>query len=629
MGPKVADAWNRLRRVVRPPQVPFPKVNFVALTWGIPEEFGGMTNVLLRRSSKIAELGAIRVPILTLDPKLDVVRAEAQLRERGLLDERVDIRNCWSEIAQMDDHRLTQLAETADPPPEVNSAADGEVTISEDGRRKTIQWPGDGTFIVEHLRMNGTIFVRDERRSPGKRVTLCDHKGEPMAAWPTMRGLYFAWIDSVVDSAPTVLVNDSEFVGNFLQHYQRPHVRTIQVIHTSHLQPGVDQLRGPFLRSCRKIVTEHAQYDALALLTQTQEAEFHSAFPTSQTIVIPNSRSIPKRLDAASTQRDPRRGIVLARLTDQKRVDHAVRAHAALNADSERAAARLDIYGSGEDHAVLTELIKDLGVADSVTLHGYRSDAAQQLESASYLVLSSRFEGAPLVLVEAMAAGCVPIAYDIRYGPADIITHGIDGFLVPPGDIKALASTIRDFLELNETKQAQMRSAAQRSAQRFNDTAVIQMWADAFRELITSPRPSVSVGKRAAVNHAEASSSSSELVLRGSLSNDWPTTPDELFVKARSRSGLYGFEVPVKLEPSERFAARIPLDYFQTDAVETFDFWLTRAGAQKHRRISVGRNDEVDFLNADGIGGKLYETVKGNLSFTTGASQPNEIPDGQ
>ena len=59
-----------------------------------------------------------------------------------------------------------------------------------------------------------------------------------------------------------------------------------------------------------------------------------------------------------------------------------------------------------------------------------RPDARRELATASFLLLTSRSEGSPLVLVEAMAAGCLPIAYDVRYGPSDLIRNGRNGFLV-------------------------------------------------------------------------------------------------------------------------------------------------------------------------------------------------------
>src|SRR5699024_11936079 len=93
--------------------------------------------------------------------------------------------------------------------------------------------------------------------------------------------------------------------------------------------------------------------------------------------------------------------------------------------------ATADIYGvADESQESLQTLIQGLNTADSIALRGYDPRARQRFEDSSFTLLTSEYEGQGLVLLESMAAGCIPIAYDIKYGPADIITDGVDGFLV-------------------------------------------------------------------------------------------------------------------------------------------------------------------------------------------------------
>lgn len=83
---------TRSRHLVRPAAVNFPSVRIVNLTWSIPNEFGGPTSVLFCRSKLIAELGSIDIPVLTLDPKLNVAEKTENLRARGLLGHSVQLR---------------------------------------------------------------------------------------------------------------------------------------------------------------------------------------------------------------------------------------------------------------------------------------------------------------------------------------------------------------------------------------------------------------------------------------------------------------------------------------------------------------------------------------------------------
>src|SRR5699024_10662392 len=99
-------------------------------------------------------------------------------------------------------------------------------------------------------------------------------------------------------------------------------------------------------------------------------------------------------------------------------------------------------HGDGPERERLQTLIADHGVADAVSLLPFDAHAAARFADAEFSLLSSTAEGLPLVLVEAMAYGCIPISYDIQYGPADMITHGRNGFLADDGDIESLVRGI-------------------------------------------------------------------------------------------------------------------------------------------------------------------------------------------
>ena len=142
--------------------------------------------------------------------------------------------------------------------------------------------------------------------------------------------------------------------------------------------------------------------------------------------------------------------MIAARLSGVKRLQHPIRA--IQNARGAGVDARLDIFGDGVKEQPLRELIEELDVSDGVALKGYAPQARAQFQSASFTMLTSVYEGQGLVLLEAMAAGCIPIAYDIEYGPSDIITDGVDGFLVPDGDVKALATAVERLTKMTDSE---------------------------------------------------------------------------------------------------------------------------------------------------------------------------------
>lgn len=132
------------------------------------------------------------------------------------------------------------------------------------------------------------------------------------------------------------------------------------------------------------------------------------------------------------------------RLTEQKGFDVLIRAFAELRGQRE---ARLVILGEGELRQTLEGLATSLGVAADVSLPGHASDALPYMARAPVFALSSRWEGLPTVLIEALAAGSTVVAADCRVGPREILVGGELGALVPVDDPAALARALARALD--------------------------------------------------------------------------------------------------------------------------------------------------------------------------------------
>jgi poly(glycerol-phosphate) alpha-glucosyltransferase len=169
---------------------------------------------------------------------------------------------------------------------------------------------------------------------------------------------------------------------------------------------------------------------------------------------------------------------MLGRLTPQKRFEDAVQAFARVAATEP--GATLDIYGDGEQWTLVEQQIRHAGLENVVRLRGFDPQAKERLAEATALLLTSRFEGYPLVVLEALRRGCPVIAYDIAYGPREQLTDGENGFLVRPGDLEALAERIvrlaRDRALATRMSEAARASAADHSVGQYlqNWRAVLQ-----------------------------------------------------------------------------------------------------------------------------------------------------------
>jgi poly(glycerol-phosphate) alpha-glucosyltransferase len=173
-------------------------------------------------------------------------------------------------------------------------------------------------------------------------------------------------------------------------------------------------------------------------------------------------------------------------LEGQKRLDHAIKAFALAAPHVPKA--RFEIYGTGSQASTLKSLAGQLGIADRVRFRGFADRPFEIFAGASAAVLSSSFEGFPLVLNEAMAVGTPFIAYDINYGPAEVIRDEVDGLLVPPGDIEALAVAMVRVLG-DPDYAAKLGERAREVAERFSVERWTAEWTELFARLVDSPAP--------------------------------------------------------------------------------------------------------------------------------------------
>ncbi len=159
----------------------------------------------------------------------------------------------------------------------------------------------------------------------------------------------------------------------------------------------------------------------------------------------------------------------VGRLTRQK--DFATLIHA-FDIVRQKRPARLMILGEGEERAKLEALIRELGLEESIALPGFDPNPYRYLKRTAIFALSSRWEGLPTVLIEAMAFGTPVVSTDCPSGPQEILEGGSHGPLVPVGDPSALAEAILRQLE------SPMRDTLEQRSNIFTTEAALQPYAD-------------------------------------------------------------------------------------------------------------------------------------------------------
>lgn len=146
---------------------------------------------------------------------------------------------------------------------------------------------------------------------------------------------------------------------------------------------------------------------------------------------------------------------------------------------------KLKIYGDGWMREQLQQQIEESGLMNSCFLESTVSDIAQKMKESSIFVLSSRFEGLPMVLIEAMACGLPVVAFACHCGPRDVISDGVDGWLVEDGDIHGLAEKINILIENDELRQ-KMGKMACLKAENYSIERIGKLWIELFESLIQS-----------------------------------------------------------------------------------------------------------------------------------------------
>jgi glycosyltransferase involved in cell wall biosynthesis len=142
----------------------------------------------------------------------------------------------------------------------------------------------------------------------------------------------------------------------------------------------------------------------------------------------------------------------------------------------------LVILGEGPLRLALDAQIRRAGLKTRITLAGRAGNVGHWYDAADLFVMSSRFEGFPNTLVEALAHGLPAVSFDCDTGPSDIIRHEVDGLLVPNGNVAALASALARLMG-DETLRRQFAARAIDARERFSMEKIAGLWEALFDEL--------------------------------------------------------------------------------------------------------------------------------------------------
>ncbi|MBC7290784.1 MAG: glycosyltransferase [Actinotalea sp.] len=451
---------------------------------------GGLTRAILQRV-RLLDAQGIRTTVLVLKHAHAEDVERVALRLRRTLPRRTKVRYFWREgaalfpgdLGRVDPAGVTrrtvrnrlrrvQRVESLDTAGRVVAVEHRSLR----GTRVAVDRTdaADGGAVRHHVSGARTwMSVREHLHPLRARAVVAESVGPRETTLAAAQGRWVAEVLGRAERVPVLFVDGTDAC---LLPTTLPAgvARVVSTLHNPHtVRPWTP--RDPSEPHWDAVLRRTGAITRVVVLTRAQQADVLARYGEPAPTVV-NNCVVGAVRPIVSTE--PRLAVV-GRLTRQKRVDHAIRAFATVAAQVP--AARLDVVGEGSRRDALVRLAAELGVAGQVVFHGFRPDAHEILGRARAGVLSSWHEGMPLVLLEAMQAGTPYVAYDVAYGPGEIIRHGVDGLLVPPGDVDALGRAMLSVLR-DAGLAARLGAAAQEVGERFSPERYAQEWLGVYRE---------------------------------------------------------------------------------------------------------------------------------------------------
>ena len=216
------------------------------------------------------------------------------------------------------------------------------------------------------------------------------------------------------------------------------------------------------------------KFDRFVVLTQ-EDKEMWGEMPGIR--VIPNAANFIAEKYSDCTAK---RVIAVGRLDYQKSFDRLIQVWEKVH--QQMPYWRLDIFGQGEWKEMLQGMIDERGFQDTVRLNDPTRNIGKEYSESSMLVMSSHYEGFPMVMIEAMACGLPAVCFDFKCGPRDIIVEGENGLIVPDGDIEALAEAMVRLMKDDELRK-RMGENARKVVEKYSEDRVMGLWVNLYEEI--------------------------------------------------------------------------------------------------------------------------------------------------
>lgn len=216
------------------------------------------------------------------------------------------------------------------------------------------------------------------------------------------------------------------------------------------------------------------KYDRFVVLTHEDKGYWEGV---KNIEVIPNFITLQDKC----ADMDSKRAIAVGRFSYQKGYERMIMAWKKVSGVHPEWT--LDIFGNGEEKEKMRTLVDSLGLKGKVMLNDATGNIGKEYEASSVFILSSRYEGLPMVLLEAMSYGLAIVTYDCKCGPKDIIEDNRNGVLVEEGNVEKLADAIIEVMD-DDAKRKMLAENAKEDSRKYSTDCIMKQWMNLFDNIV-------------------------------------------------------------------------------------------------------------------------------------------------
>ena len=295
--------------------------------------------------------------------------------------------------------------------------------------------------ITQFLSKNGNCYLETSHDTATKRILRCEVYPRTSRSFECqgMVDVFLFWMQTLVlprGEGPTII---SEYgvrrsALNVLE--TENDARVIYTLHSNHL--SAPHRYGSGIRpEMNDLISHIRECQDVVVLTAEQQQDLWKQYGWMKSLhLIPHYVPEPP----AEGDRDLKKVVMVGRFEKIKGQLAAIRAFKDVLLQVPDA--RLVFYGRGPSEVEMRELIDSLELTHAVSIAGFTSNPSEVFSQSAMSIVASDYEGFCLSLIESMAAGCVPVSYDIKYGPREMIDNGVNGFLIEQGNEIELSASL-------------------------------------------------------------------------------------------------------------------------------------------------------------------------------------------